>query len=335
MKISFVIPCYRSERTIEGVVSEIKSVVSRRPEVDYEIVMVSDHSPDNVYSVIERLCREDPVHLRGMELARNFGQHAALMAGYAHSSGDWVFSLDDDGQAPCDSIWELADKLESDGNDVVYGAYPIIKQRGFRRFGTMMNHLMMRWLLDKPANVFLSSFWVMRRFVVDEMLRYSGPYPFLCGLIFRITKNVGNVTVEQRARVDGVSGYTFRSLLALWMNGFTAFSVKPLRLTSYMGGLLAMLGLLASLWTVIDKLFFHPAMPIGYGSLMSVLLFIGGSLMLILGLIGEYVGRIYICLNNAPQYVVSRHTRSTCLPLASPREGEAGSIVAPPPCTAT
>ena len=312
MKISFVIPCYRSEKTIEGVVAEIKSVVSRRPEVDYEIVMVSDHSPDNVYSVIERLCRDDPAHLQGMELARNFGQHAALMAGYAHSSGDLVISLDDDGQAPCDSIWELVDKLMADGNDVVYGAYPVIKQSGFRRFGTKMNHFMMHWLLDKPTDVRLSSFWVMRRFVVDEMLRYSGPYPFLCGLIFRITKNVGNVTVEQRDRVDGVSGYTFGSLLALWMNGFTAFSVKPLRLTSYMGGLLAVLGLLASLWTVVDKLFFHPEMPIGYGSLMSVLLFVGGTLMLILGLIGEYVGRIYICLNNAPQYVLSKHTQAIC-----------------------
>jgi undecaprenyl-phosphate 4-deoxy-4-formamido-L-arabinose transferase len=312
MKISFVIPCYRSEKTIEGVVAEIKSVVSRRPEVDYEIVMVSDHSPDKVYSVIERLCHDDPAHLRGMELARNFGQHAALMAGYAHSRGDLVFSLDDDGQAPCDSIWELVDKLETAEYDVVYGVYSEIKQCGFRRFGTGMNHFMMHWLLDKPKNVYLSSFVVMRRFVVEEMLRYSGPYPFLCGLIFRITKNVGNVPVEQRVRADGVSGYTFRSLLALWMNGFTAFSVKPLRLTSYVGVLLAVIGVVASLWTVVDKLFFHPDMPIGYGSLMAVLLFIGGSLMLVLGLIGEYIGRIYICLNNAPQYVLSKRTQAIC-----------------------
>ena len=112
MKVSFVIPCYRSESTIEGVVSEIRSVVSQRPEVDYEIVMVSDHSPDNVYRVIGRMCREDPLHLKGLELARNFGQHSALMAGYANSDGDLVFSLDDDGQAPCESIWELVDKLD-------------------------------------------------------------------------------------------------------------------------------------------------------------------------------------------------------------------------------
>lgn len=308
MKISFVIPCYRSERTIEGVVSEIKKVASKRPDVGYEVVMVSDHSPDNVYQVIERMCREDPVHLKGLELARNFGQHAALMAGYAHCDGDLVFSLDDDGQAPCESIWELVDKLEADGNDVVYGAYPQIKQRGFRRFGTLMNHLMMCWLLGKPKNVFISSFWVMRRFVADEMLKYSGPYPFLCGLVFRITKNVGNVDVRHRARIEGVSGYSFKSLLSLWMNGFTAFSVKPLRLTSYLGVFLAALGLFASMWTVVDKLFFHPEMPIGYGSLMAVLLFVGGVLMLILGLIGEYVGRIYICLNKAPQYVLSKHT---------------------------
>jgi undecaprenyl-phosphate 4-deoxy-4-formamido-L-arabinose transferase len=196
----------------------------------------------------------------------------------------------------------------------------------------MMNHFMMRWLLDKPATVHLSSFWVMRRFVVEEILRYSGPYPFLCGLVFRITKNVGNVTVEQRARVDGVSGYTFRALLSLWMNGFTAFSVKPLRLTFYLGMLLSVTGVFASLWTVVDKLFFHPRMPMGYGSLMAVLLFIGGSLMLILGLIGEYVGRIYICLNNVPQYVLSKQTWTVRLTPPAPQiRNMADSTLAPPP----
>lgn len=306
MKISFVIPCYRSEHTIEGVVSEIKSVVSQRPEVDYEIVMVSDHSPDNVYSVIERLCTSDPVHLKGLELTRNFGQHAALMAGYAHVKGDVVFSLDDDGQAPVESIYAMVDKLQTGDYDAVFGAYPQKKHSVFRNVGSRVNDFMVSWLLGKPKDLRISSFFVVRRYIVDEMLRYTGAFPFLGGLLFRATRSFGNVEVSHRSRAEGESGYTFGKLLALWLNGFTAFSVKPLRLASFAGMGCAAMGFLYGLWTAVNKLFVNPGAPMGYSSLMSALLFIGGMLMLILGLIGEYVGRIYICINQAPQYVIRR-----------------------------
>ena len=307
MKISFVIPCYRSERTIASVVSEIIDEVSKRSGFDYEVVMVSDHSPDGVYSVIERLCQENPANLKGLELARNFGQHAALLAGYAHVTGDVVFSLDDDGQAPVDAIYSLVDKLQ-EGHDVVVGAYPEKKGNLFRNLGTCINFWMTEWLLDKPKGLKLTSFFVMKRFVVDEILRYKGPFPYLGGLIFRVTRSVVNVVVEQRQRKEGTSGYTLAKLLGLWLNGFTAFSVKPLRLASFVGTFCAFCGFLYGVWTIVNKLVFNPDAPMGYSSLMSVLLFIGGILMLILGLIGEYIGRIYICLNNSPQYVVSKET---------------------------
>jgi len=307
MNISFVIPCYRSEKTIKGVVSEIQEIMGQRPDLRYEIIMVSDHSPDKVYSVIEQMCHEDPSHLKGIELVRNFGQHSALMAGYAHSSGDVVFSLDDDGQAPVESIFTLIDKLD-EGFDVVYGAYPQKKHHWFRCLGSKINDLMMVWLLGKPVGLQATSFYTTKRFVIDEMLKYEGPFPYLGGLIFRITKSIGNVDVKHRNREEGESGYTLGKLIGLWMNGFTAFSIKPLRLASYMGMSLAFIGFLFGIWVVVNKLFIHPDAVMGYSSMMSVMLFIGGMLMLMLGLIGEYVGRIYICINKSPQYVISRKT---------------------------
>ena len=308
MKISFVIPCYRSERTIEGVVAEIKSVVSQRPEVDYEIIMVSDHSPDNVYSVIERMCKADPLHLKGAELSRNFGQPAAQMAGFSLTDGDFVFSLDDDGQAPVDAIFKVMDKLQSEGLDVVYGAYPRKRHSGFRNLGSWVNHLMAVWLIGIPRGMYTTSFFAVRRLIVDEMLRYSGPFPYLSGLIFRVTRNVSTVEVRHRDRQEGTSGYTFFKLLKLWANGFTAFSVAPLRMASYAGALCAFMGFAFGLWTIVRKLFISPEVTVGYSSLMSAMLFIGGMLMLMLGLIGEYVGRIYMCINRAPQFLIARRT---------------------------
>ena len=308
MKISFVIPCYRSEHTIEGVVSEIKSVVSQRPEVDYEVIMVSDHSPDNVYSVIERMCKADSLHLKGAELSRNFGQPAAQMAGFSLADGDVVFSLDDDGQAPVDAIFKVMDKLQFEGLDVVYGAYPRKRHSGFRNLGSWVNHLMAVWLIGIPRGMYTTSFFAVRRLIVDEMLRYSGPFPYLSGLIFRVTRNVSTVEVRHRDRQEGTSGYTFFKLLKLWANGFTAFSVAPLRMASYAGALCAFMGFAFGLWTIVRKLFISPEVTVGYSSLMSAMLFIGGMLMLMLGLIGEYVGRIYMCINRAPQFLIARRT---------------------------
>ena len=310
MKLSFVIPCYRSEKTIEGVVSEIKSVVATRPGTDYEIIMVSDHSPDNVYSVIERMCKADPAHLKGVEFARNFGQPSALMAGFARASGEIVFSCDDDGQAPVDAIFALVDKLTGGPYDVVYGTYPVKRHGLLRNLGSDINHWMSVWLIGKPKNVRASSFFAAKRFIIREMLNYSGPYPYLGGLIFRATRAIGTVDVNHRERADGTSGYSLAKLVGLWLNGFTAFSVKPLRLASWAGGFCALFGFGYGVWTVLRKLFLHDNILLGYSSMMSVMLFIGGMLMLMLGLIGEYLGRIYICINRSPQYVIARETDS-------------------------
>ena len=301
MKISFVIPCYRSEKSIEAVVEEIKLTMAQRKEYDYEIVLTDDCSPDGVWEVIERLCEKDE-RIKALQFTKNFGQHSAILAGCAETDGDAVFCLDDDGQAPVDELFKLIDELEK-GYDVVYGVYPEIKQKRFRKIGTWMNNAMAQVLLGWPKDVQSTSFLVIRRGIVDEMLKYQNPYPYLEGLIVRVTGRIGKVQVTQRDRLYGSSGYDLRKLLHLWLNGFTAFSVKPLRIASMCGLILAMAGFLFLLYIVINRMI-DPMVTEGYSSIMAVLLLVGGLLMVMLGLIGEYIGRIYICLNSAPQYVV-------------------------------
>lgn len=304
--ISFVIPCYGSEHTIEDVVDElIHEVNSRRDSYDYEIILVNDCSPDNVWEVIKGLAAKNS-HIFGISLARNFGQHAALMAGYSKCSGEIIFCLDDDGQAPLESIYLLIDKL-NEGYDVIFGKNKEIKQSKFRILGSYINKKMCEFLLDKPKNIGVSSFWVTHRFVIKEMLRYNNSYPYIAGLLFRTTKNMADIEVNQRKRQNGTSGYNLKKLIKLWINGFTAFSEKPLRIATFLGLICAAFGFCYGLYVVIRKLI-YPELPIGYSSVMAAILFIGGMIMLLLGLIGEYIGRIYISINNAPQYVIREIT---------------------------
>lgn len=301
MKLSFVIPCYRSENTIGTVVQEIRDTIATRPGTDYEIILVNDYSPDNVWLVIKQLAAEDS-HIKGICLAKNFGQHSALMAGYGQTTGDYVISLDDDGQTPANECFKLVDKLE-DGFDVVYACHVKSTQRVYRRFGSFVNRKMAESLIGQPQNLRASSFFIARKFVIDQITQYQNSFPYIGGLIFRTTKKIGCVEIQHRKRILGESNYTLMTLLSLWINGFTAFSVKPLRLATYIGVLCAFLGLGSGIYIIIQKIMM-PEMLMGYASIMSTTLFLGGMIMLILGLIGEYIGRIYICINQAPQYVI-------------------------------
>ncbi len=305
MKISFVIPCYRSEKTIEIVIDEIRQRMSemraKGREDDYDIILVNDCSPDNVWSVIKTISEENE-DITGICLAKNFGQHAALMAGYAHATGDYVVSLDDDGQTPLDSLESLLDKLE-EGYDVVYAYYKEVKQNLFRRFGSEVAGLMGKICLDPPENLKASSFFIARKFIIDEVLRYKNAFPYVYGLILRTTKNISCVETKHRSRLVGTSGYSFRSLLSLWLNGFTAFSVKPLELSAYLGILLSIIGFFYTIFIVIRRIL-HPEIQAGWSSLIAIQLITSGVLMVMLGLVGEYIGRIYISINNSPQYVI-------------------------------
>ncbi len=307
-KVSFVIPCYRSARTIGGVVAEIQDTMASMPEYVYDIFLVNDCSPDNTFEVIRALC-EKHGNITGISLARNFGQHAALMAGLRRSDGDIVVCLDDDGQTPADEVGKLLAGIES-GRDVVYASYESKHHSAFRNFGTWMNDIMTRMMLGKPKELHLTSYFAAKRFVVDSMLQYENSYPYIIGLVLRATRNISNVPVTHRSREVGTSGYTMKKLLGLWFNGFTAFSILPLRIATITGVIFAGAGFIYGIYTIIKK-FVNPQVPLGFSSLMAAVVFIGGMLMIMLGLIGEYIGRIYISINNSPQYVVKEEVGST------------------------
>jgi len=300
-KVSFVIPCYRSENTLQHVIAEIEDKMKQLTQYEYNVFLINYCSPDNTVGVIRRLC-EEKTYIKGISFARNFGQHAALMAGLRHSDGDYVVCLDDDGQTPADEVDKLLGKLE-EGYDAVYAKYEHKQHSAFRNIGSKINELMTRTMLGKPKELYISSYFAVKRFVVEDMIRYENSYPYVIGLVLRATKNITNVTVQHREREEGNSGYTFKKLIGLWFNGFTAFSVKPLRIATIIGASSAGVGFLYGIYTVIKRLV-NPDVPMGFSSMMTAIVIFGGMIMVMLGLIGEYIGRIYISLNNSPQYVI-------------------------------
>lgn len=306
--LSYVIPCYHSAETIGPVVRDILSTVEGDGRFDCEVILVNDNPPDETWDVLRGLSEGDE-RVVAICMMRNFGQHAALMAGYRASRGDIVISLDDDGQTPPQESPKLVDKV-LEGYDLVYCQYEGTEfASGFRRFGSNVNSKMAKWLINKPDGIYLSSYFAATRQVVDEVCRYTGPYPYVDGLFLRSAGLIGSVSVVHREREVGQSGYSLGKLVGLWLNGFTAFSVKPLRLSMLVGTLFALFGLVAAIIIVIHKLVAWDSVEAGWPSLMCLLLVVGGLVLVSLGLVGEYVGRIYVSGNAAPQYVVREEWR--------------------------
>lgn len=301
MKLSYLIACYRSEHTIENVVNEIRTVAKERPYVDYEIILINDDSPDGVYRVIRKLAEEDS-HVKGVWLAKNRGKASAMLAGISYMTGDIAVFLDDDGQCPVDKTWDLVDAI-NDEVDMAIADYPHKKQALYKNIGSWVNQRVIRFLIGQPDDVTFSNFSARKKFVCKEMANYRNPYPNLQGLVLQITHKIKMIPMEERARERGKSGYTFFRSLKLFVNGVTGFSVKPLRISSLLGIMISVIGFVMSIFTIIRKLV-NPAIQAGFTTIIALLLLIGGIIMLLLGMIGEYLGRIYICINNSPQYVV-------------------------------
>lgn len=297
-KVSFVIPCYNSEKTIQKVVQEIKE---SNISYEKEIILVNDCSSDATWDVIAEIAKTN-LNIKAINFSKNFGQHSALMAGYRATTGDFVVSLDDDGQTPANETYKLLEKLEK-GYDVVYASYANKKHSVFRNIGTGINNLMCRWLIGKPKKLNITSFFVARKYIIDEITKYENPYAYIPGLVLRSTKSISSVPVEHRSREVGQSGYSFRKLIALWVNGFTAFSIKPLRLATLFGLIVAGGGFIYFIFTIVRKII-KPNVPMGWTSTISIMLIIGGSILFVLGMIGEYLGRVYLSLNKEPQYVI-------------------------------
>lgn len=306
--ISFIIPCYCSALTIRQVVEEVEATYAELSQYETEVILVNDASPDDdaTWEVIARLAR-DKKNVTGINLARNFGQHAALMAGFHAAAGDIIVCLDDDGQTPAKESVKLIAAIEK-GADAVYARYLNKQHSAARNFGTALNEWMARVLIGKPKALYVSSYFAVRRFVADEMMKYDGSYPYVVGLVLRTTRNIVNVDVQHKSREIGRSGYTFGKLFSLWLNGFTAFSIKPLRVATFTGGVFALLGFLYGIYTIIKK-FVNPEVPLGFSAMMCAIVLMGGMIMVMLGLVGEYIGRLYMTGNHSPQYVIRETTK--------------------------
>ena len=310
--LSFVIPCYRSAATIGLVVADIDRAVSARPGAfDHEIVLVNDGSPDAIEDVVAELCKIYP-QIVFVNLSRNFGQHSAIMAGFAQVRGDVVICLDDDGQTPAGECFKLIDKV-FEGYDIVYASYDKREHNAFRRLGSRFNAACNHFFFGQPKDLQVNSYFACQRFVVDTALQYPNPFPYITGLMFQSVSRSCNVPVTHRARAEGHSSYNLKKLVSLWANGVTAFSIKPLRFANYLGWLIALFGFIFAIVTVFRKLF-NPNIEAGWSSTIAVLLVLGGVIIALIGVVGEYIGRIYLSINRCPQYVVrNRIDRRPCV----------------------
>lgn len=298
--ISVVIPCYKSQNYLAGVVDHIRSVIREMGE-QHQIILVCDGSPDDTFEEIRRLCAEDR-NIVGVNLTRNFGQPSARCAAVPYIRGEYVVFTDDDGEHPVEDIPRLIEKLK-EGYDIVYAQMSHNTHSGFKQFGSAVNLFMMRMLLGMPKGVRPTSFFATKAFVAKSLLNYKSPSPYSIGYFLQVTRKVCNIDSVHHKRAEGTSNYSFSKMLKIWVDGFTGFSVVPLRFASLCGIVLSGFGFLMGLYVVVRKLI-RPEILAGYSSIVAAIFFTAGLIMFMLGLLGEYIGRIFMSLNQLPQYVV-------------------------------
>lgn len=302
MKISIIIPVYNSAETIAKLTDEL--IINLR-HYKLEVILVNDGSRDDSDEVCISIFNRYKDIVKYVCLSRNFGEHNAVMAGLNRAAGDYAVIIDDDFQNPPSEIQRLIDKAASGSVDVVYTYYEKKYHSWFRNLGSNFNNLIANLLLDKPRGLYLSSFKCMNRFIIQEVIKYKGPFPYIDGLILRSTQKIGKVLVKHTDRKEGRSGYTIRKLARLWLNMFINFSVFPLRVSTFLGFLFLVIGIISSISIIIEKII-NPGMPIGITSILITVLVFGGIQLLILGLIGEYLGRLFLMNNQTPQYIIHR-----------------------------
>jgi len=301
IKISVIIPVFNAQSTIAELVNKLISEISSR--YDFEIVLVNDYSSDNSHAECLKLYKENKNHVKYLSLAKNFGEHNAVMAGLNKVTGDHAVIMDDDFQNPISEVLKLIDFSVNSDFDVVYTYYEDRMHKKWRNLGSNLHNYMARVLLKKPKDLYLSSFKCMNKFLIKEIIKYDLPYPYIDGLILRSTSNIGKVKVIHKPRHEGQSGYTLRKLIKLWSNMFTSFSVIPLRVSIFVGLAFSIIGFLAAIYTVIEH-FIVPHLPQGFSFTMTAIFIFAGIQLISLGMIGEYIGRIFISQNKQPQYTV-------------------------------
>ncbi len=304
MKISICIPVYNGASTIARLVSSVEQELAG---YDFDLVLVNDGSKDSSEAACEALAKENQ-RVQFISLRRNFGEHNAVMCALNHITGDCAVIIDDDFQNPPKEIILLVEALEK-GYDVIYSRYEEKKHHVFRNIGSKFNDITATWLLKKPRNLYLSSFKAIRREVVDEIIKYQGPFPYIDGLLLRVTDNISSVTVEHCSRQEGRSNYTIKKLISLWLNMFINFSVKPLRVFTLVGIVVSAVSLLLIIYFVLDRLI-NPVTQSGWASIMVAITFFSGIQLMFLGLISEYLGKHYMISDKMPQWTIKKRITS-------------------------
>jgi glycosyltransferase involved in cell wall biosynthesis len=300
-EVSLLIPVYNGAGTVEQVLAEIHDAFRARR---FEVVLINDGSTDDSETVCARLVDNHPATVRFVQLARNFGEHNAVLAGLRYARGDYVTVLDDDGQNPPAEALRLYETIRRTQQDVVYGRAVVKHHSWVRNAGSWFNDRMATLLLKKPRNLYLSSFKVMNRFLVDAVASHGGSRPYIDGLIYRTTRNIGQIDVAHRPRHGGRSNYGPRRLVGLWLDMLLSFSILPLRIAGVLGLVCSVLSGLLLVAAVIDKLWLNPGVTVGIPTVVITIAFFAGVQLLILGTIGEYLGRLFLDYSGAPQFVV-------------------------------
>lgn len=299
-KISIIIACYYSEGTISNVVNSIISEFRRQSLYDYEIILVNDGSKDHTYKIISDLAKDDP-HIISINLSKNYGQLCAKMAGIHFVSGKYLVYLDDDGQCPIHQIFKLIEGLK-EGFDVVYAGYTEKQTTFFKKVTSDIHGKLTEITLNKPKNIKISNFYAVNALMIDALKRYHSPFPSPLGYMLQITHNIKNIPMKENARLEGRSTYTLKKLFSQWLTVFTNFSLVPLRISASVGAIISVLGLILMIYYLFLK--FTLQVEPGYTSIICISLFIGGIILLSLGLIGEYIGRIYMTICGKPAFVI-------------------------------
>ena len=304
--VCIVIPVYNSESTIEKLVDEAMSTLS--PKYGHvEIILGNDGSQDNSHDCAMRAFNKYPDNVKYIQLAKNFSEHNAVMAGLNYVSSDCVGIIDDDFQNPPSEVIKLVEKLK-EGYDVVYSCYDDKKHHWFRNLGSSFNDWVATKLLKKPSGLYLSSFKVMHKTLVKNVIKYNGPFPYIDGILLRSTNRIGTQLVAHKDREDGQSNYTLTRLISLWLNMFTGFSIVPLRVASFIGIVMSVITPFLILFYALSYqtggVFVKQVIPPGWASLIILVNFFGGLQLLVLGIIGEYIGRLFLTANQSPQFVV-------------------------------
>lgn len=305
-ELSIVVPVYGSSRILPTLVEEIEKAMEAANLLDsFELILVNDASPDDSWSAIVALATAKP-YIKGINLRKNAGQHNSVMAGLTYACGQYVVLMDDDLQHPPSVINAMLMELKK-GYDVCYTRYENRQHSWWKKMGSAFNDWVAGLLLEKPENLYLSSFKAMKGEVAAEVVKYDGPYTYLDGLILSITDSLTSIDIEHKARLEGQSTYTLRKLISLWLKMATSFSIVPLRLATYAGFFLAVCSLAVFVFVIATKIR-NPGSSPGWASLMATMLFIGSVQTLCIGMIGEYLGRTYLKLNKKPQFTVRNLT---------------------------